>query len=97
MEEGYRAARCVTGRLSPEQMADLFVRLKGAMDGDFYVIDADERRIVLGNRRCPFGDDVCPPAARSVSHDVERVRRHRRPEHGGIRGRPGGADRTRRS
>ncbi len=58
MEEGYRAARSVTGTLSPEQMADLYVRLKGAIDGDFYVIDADERRIVLGNRRCPFGDVV---------------------------------------
>ncbi len=58
MEEGYRAARTVTGKLSPEQMADLFVRLKRAMDGDFYVIDADERRIVLGNRCCPFGDVV---------------------------------------
>jgi len=55
MEEGYRTARSITGRLSPEQMADLYVRLKGAIDGDFYLVDADERRIVLGNRRCPFG------------------------------------------
>ena len=39
-------------------MADLYVRLKGAIDGDFYLVDADERRIVLGNRRCPFGEVV---------------------------------------
>jgi DNA-binding NarL/FixJ family response regulator/anti-sigma regulatory factor (Ser/Thr protein kinase) len=55
MEEAFRAARELTGRLSPEQLADLYVRIKGAIDGDFYVIDVDERRIVLGNRRCPFG------------------------------------------
>jgi DNA-binding NarL/FixJ family response regulator/anti-sigma regulatory factor (Ser/Thr protein kinase) len=58
MEEAYRAAHAVAGRLSPRRMADLFVRLKGAIDGDFYVIDVDERRIVLGNRRCPFGAAV---------------------------------------
>ena len=58
MEESYRRARAITGNLSPEQIADLYVRLKGAIDGDFYVVDADDRRIVLGNRRCPFGTVV---------------------------------------
>jgi DNA-binding NarL/FixJ family response regulator/anti-sigma regulatory factor (Ser/Thr protein kinase) len=58
MEDAYRQARAIAGKLSPEQMADLFVRLKGAIDGDFYLIEADERRIVLGNRRCPFGPVV---------------------------------------
>lgn len=58
MEDAYRAARGVTGRLSPEQIADLYVRLKGAIDGSFYVIAADDEKIVLGNRRCPFGDVV---------------------------------------
>jgi DNA-binding NarL/FixJ family response regulator len=58
MEQAYRAARGIAGRLTPEQMADLYVRLKGAIGGDFYVIHADERKIVLGNRRCPFGDVV---------------------------------------
>jgi DNA-binding CsgD family transcriptional regulator/anti-sigma regulatory factor (Ser/Thr protein kinase)/predicted ArsR family transcriptional regulator len=55
MEESYRAARGIVGRLTPQQMADLYVRLKGAIGGDFYVVEADERRIVLGTRRCPFG------------------------------------------
>ena len=55
MEEAYRAARGIAGRLTTEQMADLYVRLKGAIDGDFYVVEADERKIVLGNRSCPFG------------------------------------------
>jgi DNA-binding CsgD family transcriptional regulator/anti-sigma regulatory factor (Ser/Thr protein kinase) len=58
MEQAYRAATGIAGRLSPEQIADLFVRLKGGIGGDFYVIEADERRIVLGNRRCPFGPMV---------------------------------------
>jgi DNA-binding NarL/FixJ family response regulator/anti-sigma regulatory factor (Ser/Thr protein kinase) len=55
MEEAYRAANGIAGRLSPTQIADLYVRLKGAIGGDFYVIQADEGKIVLGNRRCPFG------------------------------------------
>jgi DNA-binding NarL/FixJ family response regulator/anti-sigma regulatory factor (Ser/Thr protein kinase) len=55
MEEAYRAANGIAGRLTPEQIAELYVRLKGAIGGDFYVIEADERKIVLGNRRCPFG------------------------------------------
>jgi DNA-binding CsgD family transcriptional regulator/anti-sigma regulatory factor (Ser/Thr protein kinase) len=58
MEEAYRAARGIAGRLSPAQTADLFVRLKAAIGGDFYVIRADEEMIVLGNRRCPFGPGV---------------------------------------
>ena len=58
MEEAYRAARGVAGRLSPKQIADLYVRLKGAIGGSFYVVDADERRIVLANRHCPFGPVV---------------------------------------
>ena len=58
MEDAYRAARGISDRLSPEQIADLFVRLKAAIDGSFYVISADEEKIVLGNRNCPFGPVV---------------------------------------
>lgn len=58
MEEEYRRAREIVGRLTPEQMADLYVRLKAAIDGDFYVIEISDERIVLGNRACPFGDVV---------------------------------------
>jgi DNA-binding NarL/FixJ family response regulator len=58
MEQSYRTARRITGRLSPEQLSELYVRLKAAMGGGFYVVEADERRIVLGNRRCPFGAAV---------------------------------------
>lgn len=58
MEEEYRRARQIVGELRPDQIADLYVRLKAAIDGDFYVIEVSEERIVLGNRACPFGDAV---------------------------------------
>jgi len=57
MEEEYRRARDLVGALRPDQVADLYVRLK-AINGDFYVIEANEDRIVLGNRACPFGEAV---------------------------------------
>lgn len=58
MEDEYRRVEGIAGELSPRQIAELYVRLKAAIDGDFYVIEADEERIVLGNRACPFGDVV---------------------------------------
>lgn len=58
IEDAWRAAERVVGRLTPEQMGDLYVRLKRAIEGDFYVIEANEERIVLGNRACPFGEVV---------------------------------------
>ncbi len=58
MEEEYRAAENVVDRMRPEHMAHCYVRLKHAIDGGFYVIEANEHRIILGNRRCPFGDVV---------------------------------------
>lgn len=58
MEEEYRRARDLVGALRPDQVADLYVRLKAAINGDFYVIEANEDRIVLGNRACPFGEAV---------------------------------------
>ncbi len=58
MEEEYRRAEQVVGRMSPDQIAHCLVRLKHAIDGGFYVVEADEHRIILGNRRCPFGEAV---------------------------------------
>lgn len=58
MEAEYRLAKDVVSRLSREQMAECFVRLKHAIDGRFYIIEIDEDRIVLGNERCPFGNAV---------------------------------------
>lgn len=58
MEEEYRKARGIVGMLSSKQVADLYIRLKAAIGGDFYVIEANEHKIVLGNRTCPFGEAV---------------------------------------
>jgi hypothetical protein len=44
--------------LTREQVARVLVDLKKRIQGDFYVIEQDERKIVLGNRACPFGDKV---------------------------------------
>jgi predicted ArsR family transcriptional regulator len=44
--------------LSREQVADVLVDLKRRIQGDFYVIEQDDEKIVLGNRQCPFEDKV---------------------------------------
>lgn len=58
MEEEYRLATGALGELTPEQLAECFVRLKHAIDGDFYPVEITDERIVLANRRCPFGEAV---------------------------------------
>jgi len=45
-------------KLTRQQVAAVLGDLKRRIDGDFYVIAQDQERIVLGNRRCPFGDKV---------------------------------------
>ena len=45
-------------RLSREQVASVLVDLKRRIQGDFYVIEQDEEKIVLGNRACPFAEKV---------------------------------------
>jgi predicted ArsR family transcriptional regulator len=52
--ELYRRA-LVVERLSAEQLAAVLVDLKRRIQGDFYVIEQDDEKIVLGNRICPFG------------------------------------------
>ncbi len=45
-------------RLDREQVAQVLVDLKKRIQGDFFVIEEDATKIVLGNRACPFGDFV---------------------------------------
>ena len=45
-------------RLDVEQVAAVLVDLKRRIQGDFYLISVSPDEIVLGNRRCPFGDKV---------------------------------------
>lgn len=59
IETAFRAARDSSdGPLTSAEMAELFVDLKDGIDGDFFVIDANDDRVILGNRRCPFGKAV---------------------------------------
>ncbi|NND75886.1 MAG: hypothetical protein HKN44_12850 [Ilumatobacter sp.] len=58
METAFRADADLAGTLSPDQIATLYVGLKSAIGGDFYIVSVDDDKIVLGNRRCPFGEAV---------------------------------------
>ena len=42
--------------LNKQQISDVLIDLKTRIKGDFYVIEADENKIVMGNNACPFGD-----------------------------------------
>ena len=44
--------------LSREQVAEVLVDFKNRIQGDFYIIEESDEKIVLGNRVCPFGDKV---------------------------------------
>jgi predicted ArsR family transcriptional regulator len=50
--------QCGASKLSRAQVTAVLVDLKRRIQGDFYVIDESEDKIVLGNRACPFGDRV---------------------------------------
>jgi hypothetical protein len=54
---GYRAALDLPV-LTREQVAEVLVDLKQRIRGDFYVIEQDDEKIVLGNRRCPYAEKV---------------------------------------
>ena len=45
-------------QLSREQVADVLVDLKRRIQGDFFIIEEDDEKIVLGNRACPFAEKV---------------------------------------
>jgi predicted ArsR family transcriptional regulator len=57
MDASYRSAFAVD-RLTRAQVADVLVDLKRRIQGDFFILEEAEDRIVLGNRACPFGELV---------------------------------------
>jgi len=57
IDNQYRKALSVD-RLSREQVGAVLVDLKTRIQGDFYIVEETEDRIVFGNRRCPFGEMV---------------------------------------
>jgi predicted ArsR family transcriptional regulator len=57
INQAYRTALGVT-QLTRAQVADVLVDLKRRIRGDFFVIEQDDDKIVLGNRACPFAEKV---------------------------------------
>jgi hypothetical protein len=57
IDRQYKTALGVT-QLTPQQIGAVMVDLKKRIDGDFYILEQTEDKIVLGNRACPFGDKV---------------------------------------
>jgi hypothetical protein len=57
MNRDYRAA-LGAARLTREQVADVLIDLKARIQGDFFVVEEDDDKIVLGNRACPFAEKV---------------------------------------
>lgn len=45
-------------QLDREQVAAVLVDLKRRIQGDFYVIEESDEKIVFGNRACPFAEKV---------------------------------------
>lgn len=57
INQNYKSALEVSN-LSPEQVTAVLVDLKRRIQGDFYVIEQNEEKIVFGNRVCPFAEKV---------------------------------------
>jgi|SRR5579883_868822 len=57
MNGDYKHALQVSS-LSRRQVADVLVDLKRRIRGDFFIIEENDDKIVLGNRACPFAEKV---------------------------------------
>jgi predicted ArsR family transcriptional regulator len=57
IDRQYKAALEVKN-LSREQVGAVLVDLKRRIQGDFYIVEESDEKIVFGNRACPFGDKV---------------------------------------
>jgi predicted ArsR family transcriptional regulator len=57
IDQQYKTALGVDN-LDRRQVADVLVDLKRRIQGDFYVIEENEEKIIFGNRLCPFADKV---------------------------------------
>lgn len=70
IDRDYKQALAVSN-LTREQVAHVLVDLNRRIHGDFCVIEEDENTIVLGNRACPFGDQVvCRPSLCMVTSSI---------------------------
>jgi predicted ArsR family transcriptional regulator len=57
VNQEYREALGVSV-LTRDQVGRVMVDMERRIQGDFYIMEQDDEKIVLGNRACPFGDRV---------------------------------------
>lgn len=57
INKDYKSALEVSN-LSREQVADVLIDLKKRIQGDFYIIEQNDEKIIFGNRLCPFAEKV---------------------------------------
>ncbi|HWD56778.1 MAG TPA: methanogen output domain 1-containing protein [Stellaceae bacterium] len=57
INQDYRRAYNVSS-LTREQVADVLVDLKRRIEGNFFIIEETEDKVVLGNTACPFAEKV---------------------------------------
>jgi predicted ArsR family transcriptional regulator len=57
INEDYKHALEVSS-LSRGEVAQVLVDLKRRIQGDFFIVEEDDEKIVLGNRACPFAEKV---------------------------------------
>lgn len=57
INEDYQSALKVS-HLSREQVAEVLIDLKKRIQGDFYIIEESDEKIVFGNLACPFAEKV---------------------------------------
>lgn len=57
IDQEYKSALNLSN-LSREQVSQVLVDLKKRIQGDFYIIEENDEKIVLGNRTCPFAEKV---------------------------------------
>lgn len=57
INESYRNALALP-QLDREQVGQVLVDLKRRIQGQFFIIEETEEKIVLGNRACPFAEKV---------------------------------------
>lgn len=57
MNHDYKTALRVS-QLSRVQVAEVLVDLKRRIQGDFFLLEETEEKLVLGNRLCPFAEKV---------------------------------------
>ena len=56
--EGYYKEALNVSKLNKKQISEVLLNLKTRINGDFYIIESDENKVVFGNNVCPFGEKV---------------------------------------